>query len=483
MAETTAVIILKWIGTQAGAYAVNKAFDQMAMAVGLRDGAPPDYQIIEEYLVPIREAIAAVQNTLDQNRLAKLGTGFDKLRDASSSRLRRELVASAVSDFQEIANLPPGGSTAGRQNKRWRCLALLGQAYAYHIIEDDAGLIARKLAEAVNADWVLSRKVLGFEFFERNPSLRADFSGFAVKKRLDIDSTDDEHSIRFASDGDVILLPAEESNYIDCFDSRELKRHDGSRSMKHGNSVETFCVSWDGSLAAAATIYGQDRYSLRPINCKVEAWHARTGRRVWAGDFDHRVRSLAFSRGNDLLAVGCYSKALHIVDLRARSVVRTVEAETVVSVAFGAGGLFAYATFAEVRVFELGDWKQLAALQREREAFGELLFSPDGKLLVIAEDGGTVRAWSMAEGRFVRSYGGLTWLAELRFSHDGRTLIGHSSGELTFWDTESGKIIKTIDLGSSTNSFDLSPDSKAIVVYATNPRGFIAEGGQVLLLK
>jgi WD40 repeat protein len=75
--------------------------------------------------------------------------------------------------------------------------------------------------------------------------------------------------------------------------------------------------------------------------------------------------------------------------------------------------------------------------------------SPDGKTLALAERKLSVRLWSVADSKDIRSFpiGGAKdgFISALAFSPDGKTLAVAGTGRLETWDVESGKLLKTFN--------------------------------------
>lgn len=244
----------------------------------------------------------------------------------------------------------------------------------------------------------------------------------------------------------------------------------------------------DGSLAAAVSRYCQNDYG----ECWLELWDVWTGKTIWSQKRGSEIRALAFSETNELLAVG-RGLPMQILNTKTGSILQSIGAGGAISITFSRDNLVAYATRRRVQIYDCKTWDHLAEIIREGEAWDSLsqvLFSPDSHFLVVADTEGQVRSWSLTEKRYVQSFRGLTWpdwmsdrSIEVRFSDEGNTLIGQSSQTLIFWDFRTGEERKRMDLGIPIESYDLSPDSKSIIVHTRNPKGDYSRGGKIILLR
>jgi WD40 repeat protein len=92
-------------------------------------------------------------------------------------------------------------------------------------------------------------------------------------------------------------------------------------------------------------------------------------------------------------------------------------------------------------------------------------FSPDGKKLVCNTDDGTVRLWDRTTGRKLKTLkGDLGWVADVRFSPDGKMIASGTLSDVKLWNRFTGEEIKTFKGHlSEVSSISFSPDGKTIV--------------------
>ena len=100
-------------------------------------------------------------------------------------------------------------------------------------------------------------------------------------------------------------------------------------------------------------------------------------------------------------------------------------------------------------------------------------FSPDGKILAIGLDNGTVQLWDPATSKVIGSLGpGIPGTADssIAFSHDGKVLADSIGGSVYLWDVPTRKEITSVDIGkvtssdSNVTSLSLSPDGRTVAV-------------------
>ncbi|HTU18961.1 MAG TPA: sigma-70 family RNA polymerase sigma factor [Gemmataceae bacterium] len=112
-----------------------------------------------------------------------------------------------------------------------------------------------------------------------------------------------------------------------------------------------------------------------------------------------------------------------------------------------------------IREFETG---RLLRSFGDARARGDLLFSPDGKLLAAFSGQNDMELWNPASDRRLHTLKGhkdIIW--SLAFSADGKTLVSSSDDKtIRFWDTATGKELRQIKHNQGIAEIALSPDGK-----------------------
>ncbi len=167
--------IVGWIVHPATEYLFHAAQGRMLLRLGLspsRSSTSQRKPLIDEYL---QQLIARI----DEDRIARLHGAFTKLKAAPKSNAMRELLIEALDSFQQVAQLPQQGTTRDCPNAELRCMAFVGMASSYKLLDSKQELIAENMVEAIRADADTTRQWfyedLVFEIISRFPSLAPGF--------------------------------------------------------------------------------------------------------------------------------------------------------------------------------------------------------------------------------------------------------------------------------------------------------------------
>ena len=206
---------------------------------------------------------------------------------------------------------------------------------------------------------------------------------------------------------------------------------------------------------------------------KVRVWNAKTGELVHklGGDAGPSkiTRAVAFSPDSKFVAAGGDDGIVRIWELATGKVVLAWigHGAMISSVAFSPDGkhLAAGSTTMEnqgvsyrshVKLWEFGPGKEGRSFKCGTEHYPAVAFSPDSKMLAVAE--GSVKLWNVANGELRRE-----WSAErgkvlhVAFSADGKTLAGGGGdwvpqgggtvqiAHAWIWDAETGKLRRSFD--------------------------------------
>jgi hypothetical protein len=122
--------------------------------------------------------------------------------------------------------------------------------------------------------------------------------------------------------------------------------------------------------------------------------------------------------------------------------------------------------YASVCVWDLLTGKPACCIDPKRAITTLPAFSPDGRILALGHDDGSVSLWELASGeqRCTLTSREMTALTRLAFAPDGKVLAAGDHRTVRFWDLQSGKELAT-RRGDSLDlmSLALAPDGRTLV--------------------
>jgi WD40 repeat protein len=108
-----------------------------------------------------------------------------------------------------------------------------------------------------------------------------------------------------------------------------------------------------------------------------------------------------------------------------------------------------------------------------------VIFSPDGKDLLVGSRDNIVRLWDIASGKVIQQYVGHTNIVwYVVFSPDGKyVLTGSQDKTARLWDTQTGQQIRVFPSHNFTavSQVAYSPDGKYVLIGSSDGTGQLAD--------
>src|SRR5258706_3427981 len=134
------------------------------------------------------------------------------------------------------------------------------------------------------------------------------------------------------------------------------------------------------------------------------------------------------------------------------------------------GNSFALATSTEVDVYDAKTLEIVATLDTNKQWNKELAYSPNGKLLAVGGEKGTIQIWDPNSRKLIftlrpiGSQPGYNTESEFSFSADGQQLVSGFNQSLSLWDLKTGTLVDSFPgYLNGVNQVAITPDGKAVL--------------------
>jgi WD40 repeat protein len=278
--------------------------------------------------------------------------------------------------------------------------------------------------------------------------------------------------IGFSADGKWVIVASEDQK-IYCFEAATGK---AVRIIDVGHTIQAFCLSPDGKLAASL---GFEHDEAGPVTShSLKLWDVATGMQKSSITTDESSEAMAIAPDGGTIVTGGRDGTLRLWDVAAGAEILSQKMSRfdILSVAFSPHG----ETLAVTSRDRLYFWPWTAGRQPQEvkpggDRPGTLAFSPDGKMLAVGSDYGTptLQLLEVPGGRAVRTFGSLSeqrFVRHVCFSPDGKWLASadYNYRAVDLWEVATGKRLR---------GFDLSPAGATHVAFSPDSRMLAAAGG------
>ncbi len=162
---------------------------------------------------------------------------------------------------------------------------------------------------------------------------------------------------------------------------------------------------------------------------------------------------------------------LHNVNFNHAHLAQSLFAETfggVLSLAFSPNGKFLAIgdMNSEIRLYQVGDWKQLNILKGHTDWVSAIAFNHDSSILASGSEDQTIKLWNVTNGQCLNTLQGHEQgIWSLVFTSDGKVLVSGSDDKtVKIWDVNTGQCLKTLlEHQNMVRAVVLSPDNKVLI--------------------
>jgi WD40 repeat protein len=239
--------------------------------------------------------------------------------------------------------------------------------------------------------------------------------------------------------------------------------------MGHTGQINTLAISPDDRIVISGGEDGTLKFWDRSKEILINSIRAHSD----------RVNAISISPNGKYVVSGGGDKAVRLWDIATGQLVRSFDGHTasVSSVAFSsdgetiASGSGSYANVKEVsdntiRIWETSTGRAVQVLRGHQSRIQSLSFNTKGDRVVSGSLDGSVKIWSIAEGKALLSIPTKSFYS-VSYSPDNQTVASAGSKEIVFWSAQTGRAIRKISHGAYSTDIAFRPDWGFLVLNSS----------------
>jgi len=263
-------------------------------------------------------------------------------------------------------------------------------------------------------------------------------------------------SIVFSPDGKELII----GSHNKTVKTLDLATGDFKIGQRHEKEVSSVEISPDGKIIASGS-----------WDKTVKIWDKTLGKviKTFTGHTDN-INAVKFSPDGKILVTGSTDSSIRLWNVETGLEINQLKSlsSLIEAIAFSpTGNIFASSDWnKKINIWNLETGGKFQTLDDNEKIVQKIKFSPDGKILAsIGWNSNQIKVWDVFSGKLLQTFTEQAGeLDSMDFSPDSKILVSASyNDQLSLWNIETGKKIKTIKAGGANFGVTFAKDGKRIV--------------------